>query len=505
MGGPVDLLDFLIPLWAGSALGLDATMIGLLVATELLVSFVARFPAGLLADVSDRRSIAAVGAALYGISCAGYAFSSAPAMAFASAVVGGVGGALFWVPLRAMVSETVAEDSSSFPRLMAWQETGSWVAFVTGLTLIGSLDFHGVFLGASLACFIAAALLVSAPRHPVLRLGREARAIPTRRHWPMLFATGVTSLAEAAIGLLLLLHLQSAFDLDVVTVALVFLPGAIVMSLMPVPAHRLAMRIGRRKVVAIAALSSALFAFSLGFAPSPLLIAALWILSGAAWATIIPIEQSVIAEVSGDRAGKGFGLYESARLAGAGAGVLAAGISYETTNWQIACFLFASIIALGALITPWAVKRAGATNFPRDSEPRKSAPPVSSPAVVVQGAALRTEPTQKLTEEETVTNTRADRSKITGLMWHVAIFAVVQTGLALTGWSWITDTFSTNDLGAHLGTGGRPELEGVPSLIYNAGKIWVLVVIIDVLWTTATTLKSEPVHNKRGHREDAGD
>lgn len=54
VGGPVDLMDFLIPLWAGAALGLDAAMIGLLVATELLVSFAVRFPAGLLADVRER-------------------------------------------------------------------------------------------------------------------------------------------------------------------------------------------------------------------------------------------------------------------------------------------------------------------------------------------------------------------------------------------------------------------------------------------------------------------
>lgn len=69
------------------------------------------------------------------------------------------------------------------------------------------------------------------------------------------------------------------------------------------------------------------------------LIAALWILSAAAWAAIIPIEQSVIAEVAGERAGKGFGLYESSRLAGAGAGALLAGISYESSFWQVALHL----------------------------------------------------------------------------------------------------------------------------------------------------------------------
>lgn len=395
-----------------------------------------------------------------------------------------------------MVSETVAGDSSSFPRLMAWQETGSWMAFVAGLTLIGFVDFRGVFLGASLACFIAAAMLMSTPRRPVVRQSREATAFPTRRLWPMLFATAVTSLAEAGIGLLLLLHLQSAFDLDVVAIALVFLPGAIVMSLMTVPAHRLTTRIGRRKIAVIAALSSALFAFSLGFAPSPVLIAALWILSGAAWATLIPIEQSVIAEVSREHAGRGFGLYESARLAGAGAGALAAGTSYGIANWQVACFLFTAIIALGAIITPWAVKRSGATNRPGDKEPAKTASQGNSALKEANGTAVQIELIQMKTEEKAMTKTQPARFRFAGITWHIAIFTVAQIGLAVAGWSWIIDSFSSDNLSEHLGSGGRPELEGISSFIYNAGKIWVLILIIDVLWTVATARKSEPVHDQ---------
>lgn len=489
VGGPADLLDFLIPLWAGTALGLDAAVIGLLVAAELFVSFAARFPAGLLADIWERRNIAAAGAALYGISCVGYALSTGPTMAFISAILGGIGGALLWVSLRAIVSESVGSDSFAFPKLMTWQETGSWVAFVAGLTLMGSLNFQGVFLAASGACFVAAAMIAAAPRRPSKLPEPGESNFPTQRLRPMLIATALTSLAEAAIGLLLLLHLQRAFELDVVSIALVFLPGAIAMSLIPRPAHQLTMRIGRRRVAAIASLSSATFAFALAFAPSPLLIAAMWILSAAAWAAIIPIEQSVVAEVSGDRAGKGFGLYESARLAGAGAGALIAGVSYESTSWQVACILFAAVIAAGAIVTPWAVRRAGVTNHPSHE-----ATPNITPTVFVSEEMNTPVPQVREPEdnqEETkIAKSKTSNSELTGLGWHLLIFAIAQIALAFMGLSWIVDSFSTNDFGEHLSSGGRPDLEGIPSFLAGAGKIWVIVFVIDVIWTLVAGRKS---------------
>ncbi|HCM94108.1 MAG TPA: MFS transporter [Glutamicibacter sp.] len=496
VGGPADLLDFLIPLWAGAVLGLNATVIGMLVATELFVSFAARFPAGLLADMWERRIIVATGAVLYGLSCAGYALSTGPAMAFFSAVLGGLGGALFWVALQAIVSESAGSDSFAFPKLMTWQETGSWVAFVAGLTLIGSLNFQGVFLAASGACFVSAVMIATAPRRPAASSKRTESDFPTQRLRPMLLATALTSLAEAAIGLLLLLHLQGAFDLDVVSIALVFLPGAIVMSLIPGPAHRITMRIGRHRVAAIAALSSATFAFTLAFAPSPLPIAALWILSAAAWAAIIPIEQSVIAEVARERGGKGFGLYESAKLAGAGVGALVAGVSYETTSWQVACILFASVIAAGAIVTPWAVRRSGAANVPRDEPSPVTAPAVSTSEEMNTPGPQAWQPEHNQ-EEKMMATTKADNSKLTGLGWHLLIFAIAQIALAFTGMSWIVDSFSTNDFGEHLASGGRPELEGIPSFLYGAGKIWVIFFVIDVIWTLISSRKGSQTPNKQ--------
>ena len=71
--GPGELIDFLLPLWAGLVLDATATEVGILLALELAVSLVARPLAGVLADTRERRTVAAVGALLYAAACVGYA------------------------------------------------------------------------------------------------------------------------------------------------------------------------------------------------------------------------------------------------------------------------------------------------------------------------------------------------------------------------------------------------------------------------------------------------
>ena len=161
--GPGELIDFLLPLWAGLVLDATATEVGILLALELAVSLVARPLAGVLADTRERRTVAAVGALLYAAACVGYAAAGSLAAACVAAAVGGAGGALLWVALRALVSERLAVDDAVFPRLMSARETGSWVAFVGGLTLLVVIDFTGLFLVCAAACAVGAGYLLASP------------------------------------------------------------------------------------------------------------------------------------------------------------------------------------------------------------------------------------------------------------------------------------------------------------------------------------------------------
>ncbi|GAB3583293.1 hypothetical protein GCM10027445_57910 [Amycolatopsis endophytica] len=354
--GPVEVLDFFLPLWAGSALGASAAGVGALTALETLVSFAVRPVAGALADRFDRGRLAAVGAVLYGLSFAGYAVAPGLGAAFVAAVLGGAGGAVFWVALRARVGEGLGDDRSAFARLFSAEGGGTWIAFVVALWLVSRIDYRGVFWIGAAACAVAAVVMlapasapgaVTAPAGPGFRhLGRRLR--------PMLLLVVITALAEAGVALLLLMHLQRGHHLELHQIAGVFLPGFIVYTTLPEYLHRVTGRLGRARVLSLAMGSSAVFAVGLSFAPNPFVLTGLWVLSAAAFAAAIPVEQEIVAEAAGVSLGRAMGVYESANLLGATIGTFAAGLLYGTGfGWQAAC-VGAGVILLGgaALVRP---------------------------------------------------------------------------------------------------------------------------------------------------------
>lgn len=352
-------------------LGAGAMAVGALIALELIVSVLVRPLAGVLADTRERTILAAVGALIYAASCVLYAFSTTLPLAYLAAVVGGVGWSLLVVTLRAIVSERLKQDSGVFARLMSAQETGSWVAFVGGLTLLGYTDsFRTVFLLCAGACAVGAVLLATS-----LKLRADTSAAATlnasgkvagiaRMLRPMLIVVALTGLAESAIGILLLLHLQRGLGLGIIEIAFVFMPGAIAMAVLPRPLHSVVKRIGRRKSMVAASVFSAVFAISLAWAPSAAMITVLWILSGVAFAMVMPIEQAAVAEAGERSVGRAMGTYDSVGLIGAAVGVLAAGALYEISSWQVACVVFGAVILSGAVLGPWALNRLRVTDIP---------------------------------------------------------------------------------------------------------------------------------------------
>ncbi|MCD5316323.1 MFS transporter, partial [Kineosporia babensis] len=308
--------------------------------------------------------VAAAGALLYALACVGYAVAPGLGVAFAAAALSGVGGALLWVSLRSMISERLAADSSVFARLTSYEETGSWIAFFAGLSLLGAVDdWRPLFLTCAVTCAVAAGILLSAPDRSAPRVAPLPGPV-LRRLRPMLATVVLIMTAEAAIGLLLILHLQRHFELEIIQIAWVFLPGAIVMGLVPQYLHRYVVRHGRSRVLAVASVLSAGFAVGLAWAPNPWVIAALWVLSAVAWAALSPVQQAVIAEASGDRVGRGMGAYEAAVLLGGLVGALSAGALYEASSWLVSCLVFAAVILSGAVLVPWSVRAVGVPDRP---------------------------------------------------------------------------------------------------------------------------------------------
>lgn len=365
VGGSGDLLDFLLPLWAAAELGVTPAQIGALVALELVCSFLARPLAGRLADTRERTRVAAAGAALYAAACLGYSLAPGLGVAAGAAALSGVGGALLWVAVRAITAERLDGDSGAFAGLFSSVAFASWFFWVPAMVLLPALGYRGLFGALGATCAGAAGALLLTPRGgaagPPGTPGSTRDAI--RRLGPLLGVVALTNVAEAGIGLLLLLHLQGS-GLEVHQIALVFLPGGIALTVLPRVLHRLTSRHGRRAAYATASLGSATFAAGLALAPNPVVVAVLWVLTSTAWAAVTPIHEAAVAQVSGTRAGRGMSLMGNAGLAGGAAGSALAGALYGATSWPLVCGVFAGVIAAGAVAGPLALTRMRVTDRP---------------------------------------------------------------------------------------------------------------------------------------------
>ncbi|WP_018218342.1 MFS transporter [Salinispora vitiensis] len=473
---PAEVVDFLVPLWATAELGATPAQVGAVVAVEAALSLVARPLAGILSDRFDRGRIAALGAILYAISLGGYALAPNLAAAFGAAAVGGVGGALFWVAVRAKVGET--GGVAAYGQLLAAEGQGAFVGFIGAFVLLDWLGYPAVFAAGGVAALAAAAVLLSERSAPRPRPSDRGMGQVGRKLMPLLALTAVTATAEAGVGLLLLLHLQREFDLSPVEIATVFAPGFLVFILLAGNTHKVTRAIGRGSTLGLALIASAATAGGLALAPDPWLITVIWAGASVCFAAAIPVQEATVAEASGAALGRGMGLYEGAQLVGALIGPAAFGLLYGAGGWRAACFAAAGVLLVAALLVPFAVASLGLPSRPRTS-PRETA----TTAVTGTAAGSHTDETRRQTGSgqqatpDVPTGPDLDHARKERVRWfqHLALFVAAQAGIWFAGDSWI-----------------QAKLRGMvpddaPTLM-TVSRIWVTVLIVDFLWSFSYTI-----------------
>ncbi len=359
--GPVEVMDFLLPLWAADDIGARPGAIGLVVALEAALSLIVRPLAGVLADRHDRRLLAAAGAGLYAAAFLIYAVAPGIEVVAVGAAIGGAGGALFWVALRAEAGTQLAVDPAAYARLLSGEQYGSLAAFFVGLTLLGFIGYRPLFVVGAAAC--AAAIVLLLRDRPPLAPAAADQAAGIRRVGtrlaPLLAVTALTTGIETGLALLLLLHLQAEFDLEPGAIAFLFLPGAILLAVLPERAYGVAVRLGRSRSLVLSLLGGAVFTGTLAVLDEPLAVAVLWALWAAAISIALPVEQTTVAQASQGSLGRGMGLYTTAALLGTVAASPLLASIYGGPGWRTACVVAAGGLLLGAALVPLAVRALG--------------------------------------------------------------------------------------------------------------------------------------------------
>lgn len=492
--GPAELLDFVLPIVAGVFLGATGAQTGALVATTLFVSLLVRPCAGRIVDRSSRSGrgpstsedsrpsqaagVAACGAVVSAVSFFVYAVSTSLAPAFCAAAIGGIGGAFFWVAVRAHVAMRTETGSDRFAELMESESGGSWIAFLIGIPLLQLAGPQLVFIACAGSCLLAAILLgrtwvrgrrvepcsTSDGQSPPAGsepppAGSEpplaGRSGLLRRLLPILVLTAVIACAEGIASLLLIFRLQHDLGLELGAIAIVYLPGAIVLSIAPRPLHRLFRRTRPGWILVLGLSCSAGFAGAMATRPGAVTLAVLWVLAAVCWSLLIPLLERLVAEVSGNRSGTGFGHYQSADLLGAACGSLLAGVLYTAGLWTAATIGTAVVLIVAAALGT--ISLGGFA--PTDSTPRRKG------------------------------LTSAMRKKIRATGIHIGIYLLAQAVFAVVAQSWPWEVITG---GTEVTTILSWKAEGtdLQRWLASISRIWTIVVIADVVWSALSLGRS---------------
>ncbi|KSU65515.1 MFS transporter [Arthrobacter sp. NIO-1057] len=463
LAGLGELLEFVLPLWAASRLGLEPGLIGAILAIELTVAFCLRPVSGRLADRFDRAVLAGLGAFGFAGGLVILALAGNVVPVFVAAALMGAGSAFFWVPLRAIVAES-ENPKRSFASLTEAEGTGIWVVYVIALSLLPLLDYSGVYAAAAAVALGLAVYLGTAGRSrksaataPHVTRAEVDRERPLGRGQ----ATRLTSfivlvaLVEAAASVYLLLRFQREFELELMQIIWFYLPGLIVYSVVPQMGAALSERAGQRTTVVISLLLSVSGVVLVTLAPQTWMLSVGWALLCWSWGWLDPLQQTTSIRVFPGGFGRSMGRYESAGLAGGAVGSLVGGIAFESDS-IMAVALAAVVVSLLCLILVPGLYPAG-----------------PSPAVS-GGMGGRKAP-------------REPRKEFTKAVEHFVVYAVVQILLMLAEMSWIADWIHTGQF-----MGGLSDQGGtVNQMLYVGNAVWAGLVVVDLAVNGLPLLRQE--------------
>ena len=253
----------------------------------------------------------------------------------------GLGASFMWVSARTIIADTndISTRGMAMGKLTTTSVRGGMLGAFYGFTLLGFMPMQQAWLWAFsgyalMALFGLVWALVKVQETHGSRVGIVREKIewtPALRK--VMFVVFLSAFASALIEPIYLLYLKHKFDLNVMLLAMTFLPSGLVFAILPRYAGSWSDRWGRAPVIALGVAFAGFVSMTLPFWPSILMVAASYILFSVGWAMASPAQDALVADLAPDGLrGTVLGTKEAAAGVGAACGPLIGGYLYD--NWS---------------------------------------------------------------------------------------------------------------------------------------------------------------------------
>jgi DHA1 family multidrug resistance protein-like MFS transporter len=357
---PFGILTFVLPI-LGKAIGADAVQIGLFFSAFSLMTVLMRPVVGVGLDRYGRRPFLLMGMVGYGLAMLVFAFSSEIWIITLARVFQGIASALFWLAVRAITADVAGADARgrSFGGIDQANSQGAILGAGIGYAVLISLNIDGgwkpLFAAYGLSG-LAAALLAFRDVPETYTASQGSRVTPRTISWSrpwilLLLVTAVTGASWAMISPVLMIFLQEKLTTDVPSLAMAYLPAAIIWAVLPRQLGGLADRFGRKPMMILGLVAAAASSFIIPHLANLWGLAALWAFQALCYAAGDPAEAALVADLTGgDERGRAFGLYTMAAGLGATVGPLVGGWLYDGVGVRAPFYGNGLILALCTLV-----------------------------------------------------------------------------------------------------------------------------------------------------------
>jgi MFS transporter, DHA1 family, multidrug resistance protein len=374
---PFGVLSFALPIY-GKMLQASALQVGALFSAVAFVPVLVRPFLGRMLDRWGRKPFLLTGFCAYGVSMLLLALARSVLVLAIGRFVQGIGQAFLWLAAYAIVADIAQEKGRGrdFGAIDEATNRGALIGAIPGILAISVMEASGirweqvwpVLFGLYAAAAFSALGLAG---RKVGETGRRTGIQPVvRRPLSLQLAAlmgivMITGASTAMVWPILVVFLNDSLGTGGMTLAIAYLPAALVGSFLPSRLGRITDRFGRKPIMALGLVIGACASALMPQLRSVVLLAILWAVDSLGYAASAPAERAFVADIAGsDTRGVSYGLYTFAYFLGAAVGPLAGGWLYDQMGRSIPFYANSVMLLLGALLVMTLLR-----------EPRKGAAP----------------------------------------------------------------------------------------------------------------------------------
>jgi MFS family permease len=354
------ILQFALPIYA-KKMGASALDIGGVIAIFAVMITVARPLVGWGIDRFGRKVFLVVSFLFYALAMTVFGLAHNVSELYLARFVQGIGSAFLWIPAYTIVTELTTRDwGRSVGSVDMATARGGFFGTFLGFGLIFSAatfaaGWEWAFGLYALAALIASALVwygVPETRAPgKVSLREEADGFDRKRMLRLMAIVFLTGTSTSLISPLLMIFLQDRFTTNVSTLAIAFIPAALVYAYLPGQTGGLSDRFGRAPLMAIGLAGAGVVSLLMPSMPSLILLAGLWVLEAVGLSAASPAEAALVADLTGENVrGRGYGLYMFASGLGFTLGPLLGGWLYDARGHAVPFYINGAALFLAAFL-----------------------------------------------------------------------------------------------------------------------------------------------------------